>query len=139
MNAGERRRLIRAALGRGIRKRCPHCGQGPMFKGWHHLDRCAVCGLVFERNPGDTWAFTIIGDRIPVAAIIVLLYFGFGRSHRVLGLTTFVLMGVVLVLTAPNRWGIGIALHYLSRVFSPDPADPVPDAVPPPEPNPGRK
>ena len=64
-----------------------------------------MCGLVFERNPGDTWAFTIIGDRLPVAAIIVVLYFGFGRSHRVLGLTTFVVMGVLLVLTAPNRWG----------------------------------
>ena len=89
-----------------------------------------MCGLVFERNPGDTWAFTIIGDRLPVAAIIVLLYFGFGRSHRVLGLTTFVVMGVLLVLTAPNRWGVGIALHYVSRVFSPDPADPIPEFLP---------
>jgi hypothetical protein len=89
-----------------------------------------VCGLVFERNPGDTWAFTIIGDRLPVAAIIVLLYFGFGRSHRVLGLTTFVVMGVLLVLTAPNRWGIGIGLHYVSRVLSPDPADPIPESPP---------
>jgi hypothetical protein len=40
--------------------------------------------------------------------------------------------GVRFVLTAlrwtsPNRWGVGIALHYLSRVFWPDPADPVPD------------
>jgi hypothetical protein len=33
---------------------------------------------VYERNPGDTWAFTIIGDRLPVALGIVLLYFGFG-------------------------------------------------------------
>jgi uncharacterized protein (DUF983 family) len=125
-----RRQQIVTALRRGLRKRCPHCGQGRLFAGWRHLERCSVCGLVFERNPGDTWAFTIIGDRLPVAAIIVLLYFGFGRSHRILGLTTFVVMGVLLVLTAPNRWGVGIALHYLSRVFSPDPADPIPDFLP---------
>jgi hypothetical protein len=32
----------------------------------------------------------------------------------------------LLVLTAPNRWGVGIALHYLSRVIWPDPGDPIP-------------
>jgi len=36
-------------------------------------------------------------------------------------------LGVLVVWTAPNRWGIGIALHYLSRVFWPDPSDPIPD------------
>ena len=121
-----RRQLIATALRRGLRKRCPHCGRGPLFAGWRHLERCSSCGLVFERNPGDTWAFTIIGDRLPVAAIIGLLYFGFGRTHHVLGLSAFVVMGVLLIVTAPNRWGVGIALHYLSRVFSPDPADPIP-------------
>ena len=39
-------------------KRCPNCGRGPLFSGWgHHLERCSVCGLIYERNPGDTWAF----------------------------------------------------------------------------------
>ena len=87
---------------------------------------CSACGLVYERNPGDTWAFTVIGDRLPIAAIVVLIYFGYGRTHHVLGLITFVLLGVLLVWTAPNRWGAGIALHYLSRVYWPDPEDPIP-------------
>ena len=85
-----------------------------------------MCGLVYERNPGDTWAFTIIGDRLPVAVGIVLIYFGFGRDHKVLGVAAFVVMIALLVATAPNRWGAGIALHYLSRVYWPDPNDPVP-------------
>ena len=119
--------LIAIALGRGLRKCCPHCGKGRLFSGWgRHLERCGHCGLVYERNPGDTWAFTIIGDRLPVAAIIALIYFGVVRSHRVAGLTMLVVLGVVLVWTAPNRWGAGIALHYLSRVFWPDPDDPIP-------------
>jgi uncharacterized protein (DUF983 family) len=122
-----RRELVFTALRRGIRKRCPHCGEGPIFSGFaHHLERCPVCGLVYERNPGDTWAFTIIGDRLPIAAIIVLIYFGVARSHPALGLATILALGALLVVTAPNRWGVGIALHYLSRVFWPDPADPVP-------------
>jgi uncharacterized protein (DUF983 family) len=120
-------RLIVKALGRGLRRRCPHCGRGRLFTGWaHHLDRCAYCGLVYERNPGDTWAFTIVGDRLPVAVLIALLYVGFGRSHQVLGFTTFAVLGILLIATSPNRWGVGIALHYLSRVYWPDPSDPVP-------------
>jgi len=121
--------IVNRALRRGLARRCPHCGQGALFSGWaHHLERCAECGLVYERNPGDTWAFTIIGDRLPVAAIIVMIYFGIGRSHPWLGVAVFVALGIVLVLTAPNRWGAGIALHYLSRVFWPDSSDPIPDS-----------
>src|SRR3977135_2726655 len=95
------RRLIATTLGRGLRKRCPHCGEGRLFSGWSHLERCSTCGLVFERNPGDTWAFTIIGDRLPVAAIIALIYLGVGRSHRAMGLTMLVVLGLLLGGTGP--------------------------------------
>ena len=112
---------------RGWRKRCPHCGVGRLFAGrWRHLERCSQCGLVFERNPGDTWAFTIIGDRLPIAAIIAVIYFGLVRQHFAIGLTVIALLGGLVVWTAPNRWGVGIALHYISRVIWPDPEDPVP-------------
>ena len=100
-----------------------------MFSGWSFFERCAFCGLVFSRNPGDTWAFTIIGDRLPIAVIIVLIYFGVVRSHPVPGVIMLVLLGVLVIWTAPNRWGVAIALHYLSRVYWPDPADPVPPPV----------
>ncbi|OLB62587.1 MAG: hypothetical protein AUI11_04930 [Acidobacteria bacterium 13_2_20CM_2_66_4] len=121
-------RFVLTALRRGVSRRCPHCGIGPLFSGWaHHVERCPSCGLVYERNPGDTWLFTIVGDRLPVAVAIVLVYFGFARSRRAMGLAAFIAMIALLVWTSPNRWGVGIALHYLSRVFWPDPSDPVPE------------
>src|ERR1700741_1285357 len=90
-------KLITTALGRGLRKRCPHCGEGRLFCGWSQLERCSICGLVFTRNPGDTWAFTILGDRVPIGAIVVLIYFGVVRSHPVWGLTLeAVLVGLLL-------------------------------------------
>jgi uncharacterized protein (DUF983 family) len=119
-------KLIRTALARGLRARCPHCGVGRVFSGWSFLKSCSSCGLVYARNPGDTWAFTIIGDRVPLGAIIVLIYFGVVRSHPVAGWTAMAAVLVTAILTTPNRWGVGIALHYLSRVYWPDPADPVP-------------
>lgn len=122
--------LIRTALQRGLRKRCPHCGEGPLFSGWSQFERCSICGLVFTRNPGDTWAFTIIGDRVPIGAIIILIYFGVVRSHPVAGLTLEVLLVALLLWTTPNRWGVGIALHYLSRVYWPEAEDPIPSPHP---------
>ena len=119
-------RLIRTALARGLRKRCPHCGEGWLFAGWTHLERCSACGLVFVPNPGDTWAFTIIGDRLPIGAMVAVIYFGVLRSHLVAGVTLLVALGALVIWTAPNRLGAGIALHYLSRVFWADPADPLP-------------
>ena len=116
----------RTALLRGVRKRCPHCGRGALFRGGDHLPSCSVCGLVYERNQGDTWLFTIIGDRIPIGVAIALVYFGIGREHPVLAVLAFVVMGGAIFWTARNRWGFGIALHYLSRVYWPEPADPVP-------------
>jgi uncharacterized protein (DUF983 family) len=119
--------MFATAIKRGWQKRCPHCGQGPLFAGrWTHVDRCPRCGLIYERNPGDTWLFTIVGDRLPIAAIIVVIYFGLVRICPTVGFAVMVLLGLVVVWTAPNRWGVGIALHYLSRRKWPDPADPIP-------------
>ena len=42
---------------------------------------------------------------------------------------TLALLIVALIWTAPNRWGAGIALHYLSRVYWPDPSDPLPPGL----------
>lgn len=123
----ERRRIVTSALARGWRKRCPHCGEGRLFSGWaRHLARCPVCGLVYERNAGDTWAFTILGDRLPVAAMVVIVYVGVFRTHPRTGLALFAVLGAAFVLTTPNRWGVGIALHYLTRVLSHDRDDPTP-------------
>jgi uncharacterized protein (DUF983 family) len=118
--------LIGTALRRGLCKRCPHCGEGRLFSGWSHSERCSVCGLVFEYHPGDTWAFTIIGNRVPVGVSIALIYFGVVRSHRALGLTMMAVLMALLVWTTPNRWGAAVALHYLSRVYWPDQAVPIP-------------
>src|SRR5919197_423619 len=111
---------VTMALSRGLRKTCPHCGKGPMFTGWGKTaDACPVCHLIFERNAGDTWAFTVIGDRLPVAAALALVYFGIGRTSALVGTIALVVTGIVLLWTSPNRWGAGVALHYLSRVYFP--------------------
>ena len=119
---------VLTALGRGLTKCCPHCGIGRIYTGWAHEEKsCTNCGLVFEPTEGDTWAFTIIGDRIPIAAGIIVVYFELGS--RLGPISLFVVMALLCALllwTAPNRWGLGVALLYLQRVWWPDPLDKLP-------------
>jgi uncharacterized protein (DUF983 family) len=120
------------ALLRGLRKTCPHCGRSPIYTGWATEARtCATCGLVYEPTEGDTWAFTIIGDRIPVAAGIIVVYFGLGsRLGPASLIAVMTVLCAALLWTAPNRWGLGVALLYLQRTWWPDPLDPIPPRRP---------
>ena len=116
------------ALARGFLKRCPHCGRGRIYTGWaKEVKKCPVCGLVYEPTEGDTWAFTIIGDRLPVAAGILIVYFELGsRLGPIALVAALAALCAVLVWTAPNRWGVGVALLYLQRTWWPDPLDRIP-------------
>jgi hypothetical protein len=56
--------------------------------------------------------------------MVVLVYFGVARSRPLVEAVTFIAMVGLLIWTSPNRWGVGIALHYLSRAYLHDPDDP---------------
>ncbi|MCP4250193.1 MAG: DUF983 domain-containing protein [bacterium] len=120
---------LSVALLRGVRQRCPRCGRGRLFRRWFTLhDHCPACGLRFELSGGDTWGFWIIGDRVFIAAIIILLVLGClpqGLMGRVLfgALTLF-----ALIWTMPHRQGICTALDYYTRVRWRDLAEPDPSS-----------
>ena len=64
------RPTVSTMLRRGWCKCCPHCGRGPLFVRWITLhERCSACGLVYQRNQGDTWFFWVL-TIITVIAII---------------------------------------------------------------------
>jgi uncharacterized protein (DUF983 family) len=114
-------------LKRGLRRRCPHCGQGPLFRKWAViLERCPVCGLVYQRNQGDIWAFWVISDRIPLAIGIVAIYLGFRSESWPVLLLFFAGLAVPLIVTIPHRQGLALALDYLTRVYWPDSTDELP-------------
>ena len=71
-------------LKRGLSKKCPHCGRGPLFRKWIvFLDRCPVCGLVYQPNRGDIWAFWVVTkDSIAVAIVLILFRFRVQSCRR---------------------------------------------------------
>ncbi len=81
---------------------------------------------MYERNPGDTWAFWIIGNRVPLFVAIAAVYLGVGPQSWLQGLSIIAAFAVALIVTLPQRLGIVTALDYLSRRYWPDPADVIP-------------
>ena len=113
---------IGALLWRGMRQRCPHCGQGPIFRGWIKMhDRCSVCGLQYLPNQGDLLAFQmVINKGLFIFPLIVLMYFRlYVPDVRWFYLLASVLL-IVFVGTLPHRSGMALAVDYLVRRKSGD-------------------
>ncbi len=110
----ETRTPIGTALRRGLRRRCPRCGVGPLFRrGIKVYERCPSCDLVYQRDRGDTWLFMIITDRIPLFFGIAALYLGF-HPETPAGLTAFFLaIAAPVVATIRERQGLALAVDYL--------------------------
>ena len=109
---------IREVLLRGLRRRCPHCGEGALFSsGIKFNERCPACGFLLQRDRGDTLMFMFITDRIPLLFGIAAVYFGFSNLSA-WGATAFLLALVVpMVATIRERQGLALALDYLSRTY----------------------
>jgi uncharacterized protein (DUF983 family) len=65
------------ALWRGVRRRCPRCGQGRLFRGYFTLvPRCPGCGLRFEREEGYWVGAMIVNIAVAELAFGVILVGG---------------------------------------------------------------
>ena len=114
--AGSREPTALQAIGRGLRRRCPRCGEGPIFEGFINVRKqCTSCGFVFEERSGDTWGFWVLLDRVFLVIPVVLILLGFATSSLRLRLLLIGLLLIPLIATMPHRQGVAIALDYLFR------------------------
>ena len=123
---------IAEVLRRGIRGRCPRCGEGALFERALKFNvRCSACNLLYQRDRGDTWVFMIITDRIPILFGIAAVYFGFHPTTP-LAIGAFIAaLAIPVLATLRHRQGLALALDYLVRVRLADPTDEIrrPDEI----------
>lgn len=111
-------------LRRGMRRRCPRCGEGALFRrGIAIHERCSECHLLYQRDRGDTLMFMFITDRIPILFGIAAVYFGFRSTNLMVATAFLVALIAPMAATIRERQGLALALDYLSRVYWPDPSD----------------
>jgi len=104
-------------MARGARKRCPRCGEGPLFKRFNIMhERCSVCGLKYLEEEGALFGTLFLVDRaLFVFPLIVMIYFRSYVPNPVWFYVACAMMLFAVIYTLPQRSGMAVALHYLLR------------------------
>lgn len=104
-------------LRRGWARRCPACGEGPVFRKWLAMhDRCPACGLKYLNDQGALWGYLLLVDRaVFIFPLIVIIYLRVYDPHSA-WYWVFVggLVGA-LIATLPHRNAISLGLDYRQR------------------------
>lgn len=61
-------------LGRALRLRCPHCGQGSLYLNWFTMrDSCPACGVTLERKEEGYRVVSLFLNLVVAEAIFVVV------------------------------------------------------------------
>jgi len=123
---------LKTVLWRGMRRRCPHCGEGRVFKGWLKLhDRCPACGLQLLNDQGDLWAYLVAVDRaLFIFPLVIMIYFRLYNPNSVWYYAFSIALLVGFIYTLPHRNGMSLGVDYLIRRRHGDLAGKAPPAQP---------
>ena len=117
--------LRRTCTARALRRRCPQCGRGALFRRHARLhERCPTCGLVYRRESGSMTGSMYLSAAVTeifAAALVLLLWFATDWSTGVA-----LAVGVPLVLSVsflflPYSMALWVAVEYLTDVHNREP------------------
>ena len=117
--AEEEDRLVKPALWRGWRRRCPNCGAGPMMRGYLKVrDACPVCSEALHHQRADDGpayvTILIVGHLL---APLLLIVYTKWRPDPVTMAVGFTLGTVALSLyLLPRLKGALVALQWAKRM-----------------------
>jgi uncharacterized protein (DUF983 family) len=104
---------------RGFRGRCPHCGEGRLFRKYLKVnDSCPVCGHNLDRYPADDgpayFTILLVGHLIIAPMLLFPFIWEAPVAIVVPGALTFLL--VVTLLLLPRIKGAVVGLLYANNV-----------------------
>ncbi len=112
-------RLTKPAMLRGLRRRCPHCGEGMLFSGYLKVaDRCPVCGEeLFHHRADDGPAYLTILIVGHLMAPLILIVFEKFRPEPLVLFTIFAVGCVALSLyLLPRLKGMIVGIQWAKRM-----------------------
>jgi uncharacterized protein (DUF983 family) len=114
-------RNVAQAMWRGTLCRCPHCGQGKMFRAYLKVaDQCDVCGEEFKHHRADDFppyvAIVIVGH------IIIFLMLHMEMAYHVQPLTHVLIavpLAIILpLIMLPSIKGAIVGLQWATRMYN---------------------
>jgi uncharacterized protein (DUF983 family) len=117
--AQDERNVLQAML-RGALCRCPHCGQGKMFRAYLKVaDQCDACGEQLNLHRADDFppyiAITIVGHILVVAMLHMEMSY---HVNPVVYLYTMLPLAVIMPLAIlPSVKGGIVGLQWANRMY----------------------
>lgn len=112
-------RPMKPAILRGLRRRCPNCGQGSLFSGYlKTADSCAHCGQVISHHRADDGpaylTILIVAHLVGFAFHFVFTHY---RPEPVTMAVTFSVASITLALfLLPRLKGMVVAIQWAKRM-----------------------
>jgi uncharacterized protein (DUF983 family) len=110
------KRSMALGMKRGLRLRCPNCGQGKLFRKYLKIQDCPACGHENSRYPADDappyFTILIVGHLV-VAPLLVFPFIWQAPTWLVLGSTLPALLLLTLLLLPVVKGAVVGALWSL--------------------------
>jgi uncharacterized protein (DUF983 family) len=111
---------------RGVRKRCPRCGERRIFDGFFTLKtRCPACDLRFEKEEGGFLGAMALNYAVAIAFWLVVMIIGVALTVPVVPVAPLLAMSIgvlaaVPVWFYPRSKALWAAIEYLVARTAPD-------------------
>lgn len=101
-------------IGRGLKRRCPRCGEGEIFAKWHEVKpNCESCGLELQEREGNCWGFMYVSTAALTGVFFVVML-AYRPPSLLVGRLSIFAAGLALIgVTLPYRKSLALALDYL--------------------------
>jgi uncharacterized protein (DUF983 family) len=87
---------------RGLRKRCPRCGERHIWDGWFTLRMvCPTCGLRFEKEQGGFLGAMALNYAVAVGAWLVVMVVGIVLTVPVIPVAPLLVASISVLATVP--------------------------------------
>lgn len=108
---------LKTMVWRGLKKKCPNCGEGPVFVRWLEVrDTCPKCGVKYLEDQGDLMGMMILLDRVIFLVPLVTIFcFLFPHSSPWVYIPVTLVALFLLIITLPNRNAANLALDFYIR------------------------
>lgn len=113
-------RLMKPAMWRGLKRKCPNCGEGAMFDGYLTVrDTCTVCGQELHHHRADDGpaylTILVVGH---IMAPLIHVIFAHLRPEPLVMATGFTLATVALALyLLPRLKGLVVAIQWSKFMY----------------------